>query len=716
MGTTVVAPQNQVTAVAVTNSVSDVAPATIGSTANLGLWTGVANVKTDYGAKGDGVTDDSTALQNAFTASANGTQVFFPAGNYGITKQLTVAARLWICGQGATITELTPVTGTGSAGGLILLNGTACNGAHVTGLTCAGAETHAGFSGASTKDYCFVYVLSAQNVVIRDVVVTGKSYGIVCAGTVGTRISDCQGSGVLQAPTDPGFNFSAFVKVGVSGGSGCAGVQLRGLVGDHYGDLVLVGTSSVYGTLSDSYCTNMVDSGIYISSGHSWSVTNVHVDQLNSNGGSCFLIRGNNHVLKGCTGSNAVGGNGINITGANGGDDGTGYDGDSTVVIGNTLLNIAHHGLVFGSDSGFFARDCSVLGNTFSNCASAGTSYYPMEVLGAGHSIIGNQFWNTTASAPFVVLINGTSGAPCPNITYSQNKIRAAATGPATAVLASYVTNGNFNGNILVGAGTAGHFDLRNLTNCTISNTQGGTLSFNASFPSTSCQAYANESTYAGDLTNLWAQPVEMASGSAPKNVNFVRAAKTGNYTLTDADTYVPGSAGSGALTLTLPDATTRANRVFVLAKIDASVNGVSVATTSGQTINGIAIWILRSKGECLIVQSNGANWEILGTAASERHLAIGGASITVNVTDRTIVIDATNADANANLPTAASARGQRLAFVRKDSTGHAANINAQTGDGIGPSSLGTLSLAAAGNAAEIQSDGINTWYILNQI
>lgn len=46
------------------------------------------NVK-DYGAVGDGTTDDTTAIQNAINASPSG-QVFFPAGDYKITNTLTL--------------------------------------------------------------------------------------------------------------------------------------------------------------------------------------------------------------------------------------------------------------------------------------------------------------------------------------------------------------------------------------------------------------------------------------------------------------------------------------------------------------------------------------------------------------------------------------------------------------------------------------------------
>jgi hypothetical protein len=59
----------------------------------LGAFTGF-NVKDDaYGAKGDGSTDDTAAIQTAITAaSAGGGTVFFPAGTYIISNTLSVTA------------------------------------------------------------------------------------------------------------------------------------------------------------------------------------------------------------------------------------------------------------------------------------------------------------------------------------------------------------------------------------------------------------------------------------------------------------------------------------------------------------------------------------------------------------------------------------------------------------------------------------------------
>jgi polygalacturonase len=52
----------------------------------------VVNVR-DYGAKGDGSTDDTEAVQRAFSDLRVGDTLYFPAGTYLITSTLAV-----ICG------------------------------------------------------------------------------------------------------------------------------------------------------------------------------------------------------------------------------------------------------------------------------------------------------------------------------------------------------------------------------------------------------------------------------------------------------------------------------------------------------------------------------------------------------------------------------------------------------------------------------------------
>lgn len=68
-----------------------------------GVWRGF-NVK-DYGAKGDGTTDDTTAIQNTINAAQNvyGGVVVFPTGTYVLTDQLTITHTVSLIGTSGTV-------------------------------------------------------------------------------------------------------------------------------------------------------------------------------------------------------------------------------------------------------------------------------------------------------------------------------------------------------------------------------------------------------------------------------------------------------------------------------------------------------------------------------------------------------------------------------------------------------------------------------------
>ena len=94
----------------------------------VGPFASWANVKTQYGAVGNGAADDTAALQNALNdlgQSGKASVMYFPAGTYRITGTLTLAARInvSIIGEDPATTS---IVWDGSAGGTMLyFNGVA---------------------------------------------------------------------------------------------------------------------------------------------------------------------------------------------------------------------------------------------------------------------------------------------------------------------------------------------------------------------------------------------------------------------------------------------------------------------------------------------------------------------------------------------------------------------------------------------------------------
>jgi len=94
--------------------------------------------------------------------------------------------------------------------------------------------------------------------------------------------------------------------------------------------------------------------------------------------------------------------------------------------------------------------------------------------------------------------------------------------------------------------------------------------------------------------------------------------AKSGNYTLTGGDFYVPVDSTAAPVTITLP---TETGSVFAnhyhVSKVDASVNAVTIVPAGGQSINGGNV-VLSNQFDMAILQGDGVSaWGVLKTAST---------------------------------------------------------------------------------------------------
>lgn len=94
--------------------------------------------------------------------------------------------------------------------------------------------------------------------------------------------------------------------------------------------------------------------------------------------------------------------------------------------------------------------------------------------------------------------------------------------------------------------------------------------------------------------------------------VKFNTVLKTTTYAILSSDYTVRCDATGGIFNVTLPDATLYTGQVFIIKKIDAVANTVTVNTTSSQTIDGATTYSLSTQYQTVRVQSNGANWNII--------------------------------------------------------------------------------------------------------
>lgn len=122
----------------------------------------VYNAVTDFGAKGDGTTDDTTALQNAINAASGqgNLPLYIPNGTYKITTALTIPVYTKIFGaDSASHTIIQP-----HGCGLFILDGSLYSGAWVQGI-CINSLS-ADLTNASATNA--VYINRAYDTVIRD--------------------------------------------------------------------------------------------------------------------------------------------------------------------------------------------------------------------------------------------------------------------------------------------------------------------------------------------------------------------------------------------------------------------------------------------------------------------------------------------------------------------------------------------------------------------
>jgi hypothetical protein len=88
----------------------------------------------------------------------------------------------------------------------------------------------------------------------------------------------------------------------------------------------------------------------------------------------------------------------------------------------------------------------------------------------------------------------------------------------------------------------------------------------------------------------------------------FPEVTKSADYPATLQDWTIFVDATAAPVTITLPSAAT-AGKTFNVKKIDVTANAVAVATTGGQTIDGLPGFATVTPYESIMVQSDGSNW-----------------------------------------------------------------------------------------------------------
>ena len=171
----------------------------------------------DFGAVGDGVTDDTTAIQAAVTA---GNTVLFPAGNYRVTSQILCTSGNWLVGEGASETFISAV---GNVSPFLFQDPSVSDytGAGISKLTIRG-------NGATVclvevidiwgfvAEYCSIYGQSAVQDCLRISKFAFEAYINSC------RITDADRYGIYLQDDGGQFpNGTTIINCDLSGNDGC---------------------------------------------------------------------------------------------------------------------------------------------------------------------------------------------------------------------------------------------------------------------------------------------------------------------------------------------------------------------------------------------------------------------------------------------------------------------------------------------------------------
>lgn len=196
----------------------------------------------DYGAVGDGTTDDTTAIQNTISAvgAAGGGVVFFPTGTYKISSKLTINNNaVFLQGSGRRASILAP---TAMSTDHILFTAVQQGGLSDMAIVPSGVQT--GATNASIRTY------DSHNIVLDNFWIYDKCQtGVICDGGANQFLV-----------TISNFEIALCASYGIQVGTATGYAQditiSNGLIASCYNGILLINCSGVYANNVDALtCT-----------------------------------------------------------------------------------------------------------------------------------------------------------------------------------------------------------------------------------------------------------------------------------------------------------------------------------------------------------------------------------------------------------------------------------------------------------------------------
>lgn len=547
-----------------------------------GVASGAVNLmEARFGAKGDGVTDDSAALTAALLAASGKTLIIPPAlpGQfYKVSTSFTPGNNTTIQGSGLAgeLRQQTAETRTfnvGSATGVTFFN--------------VAALGQGGFSNAWVDDTHFdIGIYSNAGSDLKVLYCTLRNFALAGVFTTNTPNVLIEGNRIQGT-----HQLGAVINVG---SAHQYGIAVTGLVATQNVRILGNDVSDTAFGIDTSGATTLLDSLI--------ANNNVHD------------IRGQ-HAL---------------------------YVGSGKLLVSsNIVTEFVNHGIKVYAGIVDTQRDVTVIGNHISSSVANGFGI--VIALSAGGVmtdvlVIGNQIRNmsgtpTTTGLAGGVLVEGTTQA-----IISQNIIRDVYTAGISVDATQLVTDISIDGNEIIGTSTDGISIAAPAGSSRIRITSNKLSLIPAGFMGIKLSSAVDDVFVEGNTVNGGFNSVY--NGGSATNVKIVNNILTGwasapfplspvaviyennqdgkefttysaNQALFDYDRYVGINATGGVVTITVPTAAGVRGKTITFIKTDASANAVTISCPS-VNINGAASQALAAQYNKLTIRSNGVTWFIV--------------------------------------------------------------------------------------------------------
>lgn len=349
----------------------------------------------DYGAKGDGVTDDGPAFQAAIDAfPSTGGTLYIPAGRvYAIATKISLSGKdnVHIVSDGAILKE-TSATPTLTA----FFDFDDCQYLTIRGIDFQSTETYAYYSGATPSEIrCFIDCFECNHLNIQDCTGLDKRQMIYLNRCDYTEIQGIRFNGFFQDYVDGAQatpNYASAIRV-----TNSDYVGITNFAADHHGSAILVDSVCEHVTISNVHGHDFHDNGIYISSGEHISIHGCSFKRSWGDGiqvrGSFITVANNSISVAEDVGIAATG-----LTTA----DAFGAGGHGISIIGNSIDH-CDMGIRTTVNSSLYLRDVTVSGNSVVDTLPdwrSGETYQQGERVRSGTSVYMCDTDGVSASAP----------------------------------------------------------------------------------------------------------------------------------------------------------------------------------------------------------------------------------------------------------------------------------------------------------------------------